>query len=369
MTEVTPIQQSKLRQFFAGQRGRKLREAITAYLMVTPALLLIFTFGIFPVLFAVYVSLHRWKLVQGDFLGLDNYTKAVDNLAYIIFFVLSIGLFVFAWRTIKNTFDMVKENEDTPWVLLIPAALHAAAGILFIRWVVNLLPEFLDIANQVRKVSTQERTTSLYFKFIGDALKMEHVAKAFQIWIIIWIAAWLLTVVIGRWVVKTRNTTYLNKFVNIWLFSAGGVITLWFTLQEIQKAIKISLETGEEVDIWVQIVTIAGGVVLLFLAWRLWKSAIDQASNRSFIWRSLAAIFFLIGGWLLIAEIPAAIQAGDKDLWLGLKVTVFYAFGTVPFQLSISLVLAFSKNTRKRIFPGIVFHALRHPRDRQRGCL
>jgi multiple sugar transport system permease protein len=42
----------------------------------------------------------------------------------------------------------------------------------------------------------------------------------------------------------------------------------------------------------------------------------------------------------LIAELPRVIAAGDKDWWEGLKVTVFYSVGTVPFQLGISLVLA-----------------------------
>ncbi len=47
-----------------------------------------------------------------------------------------------------------------------------------------------------------------------------------------------------------------------------------------------------------------------------------------------------MGGWLLIGEIPQIVAAGDDDIWLGLKVTVFFSLGTVPFQLSISMFLA-----------------------------
>ena len=43
---------------FSGLQGRKVRDIITAYIMVTPALVLIFTFGIFPVLFAVLPGEH-----------------------------------------------------------------------------------------------------------------------------------------------------------------------------------------------------------------------------------------------------------------------------------------------------------------------
>ena len=51
--------------------------------MVFPAVLLVFVFGIFPVGFALYVSLHKWRLKKGDFLGLDNYVGSIDNLTYV----------------------------------------------------------------------------------------------------------------------------------------------------------------------------------------------------------------------------------------------------------------------------------------------
>jgi multiple sugar transport system permease protein len=66
----------------------------------------------------------------------------------------------------------------------------------------------------------------------------------------------------------------------------------------------------------------------------------------------------MIGAWLLIGEVPAVIEAGDKDLWLGLQVTVFYSLGTVPFQLSISLILAYLlfQNVRgKELFRVVYF--------------
>lgn len=61
------------------RRGRHMREYLTGYLMISPAMVLIFTFGIFPVGFALYVSLHKWRLKKGDFLGLNNYVGGVDN--------------------------------------------------------------------------------------------------------------------------------------------------------------------------------------------------------------------------------------------------------------------------------------------------
>jgi multiple sugar transport system permease protein len=54
----------------------------------------------------------------------------------------------------------------------------------------------------------------------------------------------------------------------------------------------------------------------------------------------LAAGILLVGGWLLIGEIPTIFASGDQDLWDGLKVTVMFSLGTVPFQLIISLFLS-----------------------------
>ncbi len=59
--------------------------------MIFPAVFLIFLFGIFPVGFALYVSLHKWRLKRGDIIGLDNYTALIGNLAYLLVFALAIG--------------------------------------------------------------------------------------------------------------------------------------------------------------------------------------------------------------------------------------------------------------------------------------
>jgi multiple sugar transport system permease protein len=78
----------------------------------------------------------------------------------------------------------------------------------------------------------------------------------------------------------------------------------------------------------------------LFIGWLIWQRAKDQHSNLSFTFRLLSAMVFMVGGWILVGEMPIIIAAGDKDLWVGLRATLFYSLGTVPFQLGISLFLA-----------------------------
>ena len=51
----------------------KYSNQITGYLFITPAVLLISLFGIFPVFFGFYMSFHKWKVFKGRFLGFENY--------------------------------------------------------------------------------------------------------------------------------------------------------------------------------------------------------------------------------------------------------------------------------------------------------
>src|SRR5690606_30262393 len=63
------------------------RDWLTGYLFVTPAALLIAIFGLFPIGYAIYMSLFRWRIRQGRFVGLDNYADVVgDGWGVAVFF-------------------------------------------------------------------------------------------------------------------------------------------------------------------------------------------------------------------------------------------------------------------------------------------
>jgi len=119
-----------------------------------------------------------------------------------------------------------------------------------------------------------------------------------------------------------------------------AVVLAWFTWSEIQRAYAEALEAGEPLEVWAQVVTISAGFFLLLLSWLSWRGASRQDSTLTMILRLVAAILLAIGAWVLIAELPRVIAAGDEDWWQGLKVTAYYSIGTVPFQLGISLILA-----------------------------
>jgi multiple sugar transport system permease protein len=332
----------RTKTFLSGRRGRDLREYLTAYSMITPAMVLIFTFGIFPVLFAVYVSLHKWKIKKGDFLGLTNFARAVDNLAYLLFFALALGLIYFAVKAIMNVITMARENKEKPWLLLIPATFFAATGLLFTRYATLLLPEILSIADKVLRL---ERSRELFIQLLGEAFAVEQVMIALWQWFAALGLGIVSAFVIWRVFRSPRRGEYLGQFWVGTFFAATSLIVTWFTFTEIQKAIQIALEEGTDVNIGAQITIIAAGVVLLFLAWKLWNWAVNSESNTRLVTFGIGALILIVVGWFLIAEVWPVLttvkEAGDKDLWQGLMVTIYYAAGTIPFQLSIALVLAY----------------------------
>ena len=83
-------------------------EKITGYLFILPAVLIISLFGIFPVFFAMYMSLHKWKVFKGRFLGLENYQRILGDITAFWFFILGLLLLIVSywiWSEYKNKFS------------------------------------------------------------------------------------------------------------------------------------------------------------------------------------------------------------------------------------------------------------------------
>ncbi|MBG0829909.1 sugar ABC transporter permease [Planomonospora sp. ID67723] len=67
----------------------------TPYFLVSPYFLLFAVFGLFPLVYTAWVSLHDWELA-GDktFLGLDNYAELIADEAFWNAVVNTLGIFV-----------------------------------------------------------------------------------------------------------------------------------------------------------------------------------------------------------------------------------------------------------------------------------
>ncbi len=328
---------SKVKQRSVSLRAnsRKIREYLTGYLFIAPAVILIFIFGIFPVGFALYVSVHKWRLKQGDFLGLKNYVSGVGNLAYLGAFVLALLAFAGAYLLIRG-----KQKEGLPgkqWLNLVPGLVQAGAVLALVRWIVVLLPVFLGIADKLRGL---ERTQEVFMRLLGEALTAEQVLKAFFLFAGLAVGGLVLGWLADRYLGRGKTFQNQSVFAMAWMALAIGGILVKFTSGEIAAVYASALEAGTDPGIWPQVVTIGSGFILVGLAWVFWKQAEKNVGSKTFWMGILAAFVLLVGGWLLIGEIPVVLASGDPDLWEGLKVTIYFSLFTVPFQLAISLFLS-----------------------------
>lgn len=59
-----------------GERSRSLG---FSYLLILPAVIILGLFHIFPIFYAFYISLHKWKIQKQAYIGFDNYTRALHS--------------------------------------------------------------------------------------------------------------------------------------------------------------------------------------------------------------------------------------------------------------------------------------------------
>ncbi len=344
--------------FFVGRQGRKRREALLAYAMVLPAFLIIFTFGLFPLAFSLYEStLTGLNRIVGTYNGLDNYIRAVDNLAYVFAFWIAIVLLFLAARRVQTVFRIGKERDGQPLLWLPAGGLMAAAAALITRFVFTLLPEMLRIPEQVPR--GQALTRDLFLQLVGETFRLPHVQTALGMAVLLLVIALAALYLTSRFAPRSRfNSEFYSGFLQAGIMLIGALALAWLTYTEIQKAYAEALEGGQSLAIWSQLVTISAGIVLLLLSWLLWRTAANQPSTIRTFLRIAGAGALAVGAWVLIGELPAAIAEGDADWWDGLEATVFFAAMTIPMQFIVALTLAtilFENIKGKTIFRMIFF--------------
>jgi len=83
----------------------KYSEQINGYLFIFPAFLIIGLFGIFPVFFGMYMSVHKWKVFKGRFLGFENYQKILGDIGSFWIFILGLLIMIasyWVWSEFKD---------------------------------------------------------------------------------------------------------------------------------------------------------------------------------------------------------------------------------------------------------------------------
>jgi len=273
----------------------------------------------------------------------------------VVVFFLGIGALLSIYFLYKKIKKLSEEHKEKPWLCILPGILNGAIAFAFLNWIYNALPEFLGIADKLRGL---ERSQEVFTRLLGEAFRAETVLPAWRTFIILLVVGLICGGLVLYFWRNPRNLEYQAYFSLIFFALGVGIGLLYYTQQQIAMAYETAILKDIDPGIWPQFITITSGVILLILGWLIWKRS-EQAQNQISFWLHVfATMVLLVGGWLLIGEIPSIVASGDKDLWEGLKVTVFFAVGTVPFQLVISLflsILLFQKLIGSNIFRIIFF--------------
>jgi multiple sugar transport system permease protein len=339
-TRVPVTSSSAMQRLFIGRRGRRLKETLTAYALLFPAFLIIFVFGLFPLAFSAYQSLLTGlNKIVGRYDGLGNYVKAIDNLAYVIGFWSAIVFVYLAVQQIRKLVESSRDEKHRPWIWALPGFFTAAGLLLFTRFFFTFLPEVLQIPDRVPRGTLMTR--EIFNQLLGEAWALENVQATFRLSMLVLLVAGILIFVVNKYIShSSHNNSYFTTFTqSSFLILLAGAIA-WLTYTEIVRVYTEALEDGTELTIWSQVVTISAGFVLLILSYLLWQTAPGQDSMRQTLFRIGAAAALAVGGWFLIGELPLAISSGNKDWWLGLRTTVFFAAGTIPLQFMFALLIA-----------------------------
>jgi multiple sugar transport system permease protein len=221
-------------------RWLDIQEYIVGYLFILPAILVISLFGLFPIGYAFYMSTFNWRVRKGDFIGLDNYLKAVGDWGGVLVFlagVLILALAYWVWTSAFKSLDNRKLIAGvlaallligSGWVLSIGWGMMQAAGDprfldslpLTVFYAVGTVPAEIGIALVLayilfQKIRGQELFRMLYF--------------------IPYITPVVATAVVFRTIFSPRETSLANQFLGLfglepqkWLFEPKPFINAMF---------------------------------------------------------------------------------------------------------------------------------------------
>lgn len=202
----------------AGKRRRRIRDALTGYLFVLPALIATLLFGLWPVVSGFYESLKSGSPITNRFVGLDNYVRSLGSLTYVMLFAVSL-IFVFVgylmWR---SAWGQQRTRGVVLWPYVIPG-LIGALGLILLAF------------NMVTGVS-----------FFGPApLAL----------LLVSVAGYFVVETLNQGPTETRNRTLIESLA---LIALGGVV--WIVGR------RLDLDGALSIVRWVVILAVVGWAVV-----------------------------------------------------------------------------------------------------------
>jgi multiple sugar transport system permease protein len=339
--------------FLSTRRGRILIENLTAYTFLAPAGIVIFLFGIFPVAFSLYVSLHRWRRFPENYVALDNYERALGGFGYVFFFWLSLAGLLYGLYALYQLWRQSSDNRRE-LALSLPGIVNGVALLVFVRWFFTLLPVVLNIPQRVRG---QERVPGLFVNELFASFQYPEVVEAGNLLLGFALVAVVLSLLVVRWVRSDDSGTGLLGVTGGALVGGAGLLGLQLVVSQINEAVAAAQAAGEPLALWSQVLLISLGAALVLLAYVVWTRAVKTGGDRAFVLKAVAAVALLAAGYFLVTELPRTLVTADDDMLQAYGVTLLFVIGTVPVQLASGLGLAYLlfQNIRGKSFFRIIY--------------
>jgi ABC-type sugar transport system permease subunit len=111
----------------------KVQENLTGFLFILPAVALIGLFGLFPIGYALYMSLHNWRVRRGAFVGLRNFQTTLGDWGAAGLFALGFILLLVAyWLGTDILKGSPLLSRSRRFVRKLPSILLAVGALLLI---------------------------------------------------------------------------------------------------------------------------------------------------------------------------------------------------------------------------------------------
>ena len=307
--------------FFHSRTWRTIRENLTAYAFLTPALMIVFTFGIFPILFAGYVSLYKWRIKQNEWRGLDNYINAMGDVAYVFIGLIVIALLVVGIGSAYKATKRAKGARFPSWMpvfALLPGAL-ISFGIIQI------------LLRAITFFAWEEAIEA------GEAARLGNVALGLAAIV----AGTVASLAILRFQRRFAPEGFRGSTPDFTVAAVVTVLTIGIAFVLGRFAYN-TLQASERYGLAViRIQYLTGALALLAVGYFIWWWGTKQDSTLKLALSILGGLTFIVAGVWLATIWPVVSQDADAKFYQSLAVTIWYSVGTVPMQLGISMVLAY----------------------------
>ena len=230
------------------------------YLYILPAFIIIAVFGMYPIFYTFFISLHRWRIRKGDFIGLANYQQIFGEGPW--FLLLILGCVAFALALLfrgrvagklrsrpltEGRFRFIWAQARLPWLL------HLLFIIVGIILVIVSLPFLFE--NGDEKMFTSLRITIWYslgavpLQLAGGlfiAWLLNNKFRGQQFYRVIFLLPYIVPIVAGAAVFERLFSIRDESFANQVLISLGLEPQEW--LLESEGVFRILFGAGEEIS-------------------------------------------------------------------------------------------------------------------------